>query len=66
MLERGVPVGGSNGLQMVQFFFCEIFMIFVHEKKSLNRKLEKTDFLEHPNGNRSQSVGIARPFIHLP
>ena len=49
MLTKGGPSGGSNGLQMVQFFFCELFMIFVHKKKSLHRKLEKSDFLEHPN-----------------
>ena len=46
---KGGPSGGSNGLQIVQFFFCELFMIFVHKKKSLNRKLEKSDFLVHPS-----------------
>ena len=44
--------GGSNGPQMLQKFFCELFMIFVHKKKNPHPKLEKSDFLEHPIGQK--------------
>ena len=42
-------MGGLNNLQMSQNFFCDVFMIFLHGKKSPSSKLKKSGNMTHPS-----------------
>ena len=43
-------MGGSNDLQIGRNFFSGVFMIFVHKIKNDNKKLKKSEKMEHPSG----------------